>query len=190
MIYNYLLLFIILSAVGAFLIGRSRAIRLSTDQGGIRMLHSLPSHYGALTALAGVLPALLIYGLWLSIESSFLDTQIINEMPASILGEQGSKQSLILNDIKNTINGNITVSQNETIKEAANRYTAIQKRYRNFITGAVAVSIILLTFLTYRIIAPALRARNIVETVIKFGLDALFRGCHSDNPRNCTFCTF
>lgn len=170
MIYNYLLLFIILSAAAAYLLGRNRAIRLSTDQGGIRMLHSLPSHYGALTALAGVLPALLIYGLWLSIESTFLDTQIINEMPASMMGEQGSNQSLILNDIKNTINGTITVSPNETAKEAAKRYIKIQTRYRSFITGAVGLSIILLTFLTYRMIAPALRARNIVETVIKFGL--------------------
>lgn len=170
MIYNYLLLFIILSAAAAYLLGRNRAIKLSTAQGGIRMLHSLPSHYGALTALAGVLPALLIYGLWLSIESTFLDTQIINEMPASMMGEQGSNQSLILNDIKNTINGTITVSPNETVKEAAKRYIKIQTRYRSVITGAVGVSIILLTFLTYRMIAPALRARNIVETVIKFGL--------------------
>lgn len=170
MIYNYLLLFIVLSAVGAFLIGKSRAIRLSADQGGIRTLHSLPSHYGVLTALAGVLPALLIYGLWVSIESSVLDTQIINELPASILGEQGSEKSLLLNDIKNTINGNITVSLDESIKEAANHYIAIQERYRGFITGAIALSIILLTFLTYRKIAPALRARNIVETVIRFGL--------------------
>lgn len=170
MIYNYLLLFIILSAAAAYLLGRNRAIKLSTAQGGIRMLHSLPSHYGALTALAGVLPALLIYGLWLSIESTFLDTQIINEMPASMMGEQGSNQSLILNDIKNSINSTITVSPNETVKEAAKRYIKIQTRYRSVITGAVGVSIILLTFLTYRMIAPALRARNIVETVIKFGL--------------------
>lgn len=170
MIYNYLLLFIILSAAAAYLLGRNRAIKLSTAQGGIRMLHSLPSHYGALTALAGVLPALLIYGLWLSIESTFLDTQIINEMPASMMGEQGSNQSLILNDIKNSINSTITVSPNETVKEAAKRYIKIQTRYRSVITGAVGVSIILMTFLTYRMIAPALRARNIVETVIKFGL--------------------
>jgi phosphate transport system permease protein len=171
MIYNYLLFFIILSTVAAYLLGRNRAIRLAADQGDIRMLHSLPSHYGALTALAGVLPALLIYGLWLSIESSFLDTQIINEMPAaSMMGEQGSNQSLILNDIKNTINGTITVSPNVTVQEAAKRYIKIQARYRSVITGAVGLSITLLTFLTYRMIAPALRARNIVETVIKFGL--------------------
>ena len=170
MIYNYLFVIIILSAVGAFFLGKKRAIALSTDLGGIRSLHSLPNHYGILTALAGVLPALIIYGVWLSLETTVLDSRIIHELPESMMGDQGSEKSLILNDIKNTIRGSVTITPNDAVKAAAKRYSEIQENYRDFITAAAIISIGILTFLIYRVITPSLRARNIVETVIRLCL--------------------
>ena len=170
MIYNYLFVIIILSAVGAFFLGRRRAIVLSTEHGGIRSLHSLPNHYGTLTALTGVLPALIIFGIWLSIETSVLDSRILHELPESMMGDQGSEKSLIINDIKNTIRGSVTITPNDAVKAAAKRYNEIQGNYRGFISAAVIISIAILTFLIYRVISPSLRARNIVETIIRFCL--------------------
>ena len=80
----------------------SFSIRVATTQGGIKELHSLPNHYGLLTGLAVLLPALLIYGLWGSMETSVIDKRIINELPAELLADTGST-SLVLNDIKNTL---------------------------------------------------------------------------------------
>lgn len=170
MIYNYLLPILISAIIGVYLLGRNRAVNIAAQVGGIRTLHSLPSHYGSLTALAGVLPALLIYGIWLSVETSILDTQIIHELPATLIGDLDNEQSLVLNDIKNTIAGNITVTSNETIAQAADRYVSLQQKYRGIVTGLIFLSIVSLTFIIYRIIQPTLRARNIVETVIRISL--------------------
>jgi len=170
MIYNYLLLVIMTITVMAFLFGRKRAINLSADQGGISTLHSLPSHYGMFTALSAALPPLLIYGLWLFFETSVVDTQIINELPSSLISVQGSERSLVLNDIKNRIDGTVTVAADEIIIEAARRYLSIQATYRTIITSVTIVLTFTLAFVAYRQVKPTLRARNIVERVITFAL--------------------
>ena len=170
MIYNYLPAFIIALSLCAFLLGRYRAISIVRAEGRSGTLHSLPSHYGVMTAMAGVLPALVIYGIWASVESTVLDTQIINEFPSTLASDAGAKRSLVLNDIKNTVDGNISLTPNESIRQAADRYLDIQEKYRNVITAAIFIVIILLCLLTYRLIAPSLRARNIVETVIRAAL--------------------
>ncbi len=167
MIYDYLPAFIIGISLCAFLLGRYRAISISAGEGRGRSLHSLPSHYGTMTALAGVLPALLVYGIWAAVETTLLDTRIINELPSLLASQPESRHSLVLNDIKNTIAGNISLSPDESVKEAAGRYLEIREKYRTVITSAILIIIISLSLFTYRLIAPALRARNIVETVIK-----------------------
>lgn len=170
MTYNYLFPLLIIAAIGAFWLGKNRALKVASIHGGIKELHSLPNHYGMLTALAGLLPALLIYSLWLSVETSFIDTRIIADLPPALIPDQTSELSLVLNDIKNTIAGTITLTQNDTVKQAAERYISIRSYYRGIITTSVITIVALLTFLIYRKIIPTLRARNIVETIIKIGL--------------------
>ncbi|MBT8330177.1 MAG: phosphate ABC transporter permease family protein, partial [Desulfofustis sp.] len=60
MYFSYLLPAILLLGISGFFLGRRKAIRVSAAQGGIKELHSLPNHYGMLTGLAVLLPALLI----------------------------------------------------------------------------------------------------------------------------------
>ena len=170
MIYNYLLPLTIIFGIGAFLLGKNRALRIASNSGGIKTLHSLPNHYGVLTAFTGLIPALIIYIIWLSVETSFIDTRIITELPLDLQADKKSELSLILNDIKNTISGNITLTQSEAIRLAADRYLVIRNNYRTIITIMVIGTIGLLTFFTYNAITPSLRARNIVESIIKFSL--------------------
>ena len=166
MIFTYLLPAILLLAVSSFIFGRLKAIRVSAAQGGIRELHSLPNHYGMLTGLAVLLPALLIYGLWISVETTVIDQRIVNELPAQLLEESGNV-SLVLNDIKNTLAGNITVSNDPEIGRAAERYAHIKHTYRALVTAAVLLMMTVFAAITYRAISTTLRARNIVESVIK-----------------------
>ena len=121
MFFSYLFPAILLLGISGFFFGRFRALQVSAAQGGIKDLHSLPNHYGMLTGLAVLLPALLIYGLWLSVETTVVDKRIINELPAELLEDSGNV-SLVLNDIKNTLSGNITVSNDPEIGQAAQRY--------------------------------------------------------------------
>ena len=167
MIYNYLFPLILILGLGAFLLGRSRALSVADQHGGVRELHSLPNHYGMLTALTGLLPALVIYGLWLSVETPLVDSRIIGELPPEMATSASNKLSLVLNDIKNTISGNVTVTHGEAVTNAALQYVSIRDGYRSIITGAVIGLMLIATFLTYRKISPALRARNMVERVIQ-----------------------
>ena len=129
MIFSYLFPAIVILGISGFFFGRLKAIRVATAQGGIRALHSLPNHYGMLTGLAILIPALLIYGLWISIETSIIDTRVINELPPELAKDSGSA-SLVLNDIKNTLAGNVTVSKDPEITRAAGRYAEIKQNYR------------------------------------------------------------
>ena len=166
MLFSYLFPAILLLGISGFFFGRFRALQVSAAQGGIKDLHSLPNHYGMLTGLAVLLPALLIYVLWLSVETTVVDKRIINELPAELLEDSGSV-SLVLNDIKNTLSGNITVSNDPEISQAAQRYAEIQKNYRSIVTLVVFLLMISLAAVSYRSISATLRARNIVESVIK-----------------------
>ena len=169
-IYPYLLPTILVLGFCAFMLGKKRSLVVSTHNGETRKLHSLPNHYGILTALAGLLPALLIYGTWLMIETSVLDTQIINLLPAELAKGNSGELSLLLNDIKNTIAGNVTVLQSEPIKEAARSYLSIQENYRTIITLGAFVVLLGCSAIAYRQITPELRARNIIESILKIVL--------------------
>lgn len=166
MLYTYLLPLIATFGICAFLLGKFRSIQVAADQGGIRILHSLPNHYGALTALAASLPALLLLAIWMSVETSVLDMRIVQDLPSSLITASTNEFSLILNDIKNTVAGNITVSQDTAVVEAAFRYAAIQQKYRVLISAAALMLTAFFTFIVYRSISPSLRARNIVEGII------------------------
>ncbi|HET9475558.1 MAG TPA: phosphate ABC transporter permease family protein, partial [Steroidobacteraceae bacterium] len=55
-----LLLALALLSVGAFWIGKTRSLALVGGHRGTRNLHSLPSHYGVMTAMWCALPALAV----------------------------------------------------------------------------------------------------------------------------------
>ncbi len=166
MYFSYLFPAIVILGISGFFAGRFRAVRVAAVQGGIKELHSLPNHYGMLTGLAILLPALIVYGLWLSVETSVIDARIVNELPSQ-LGESSGSMSLVLNDIKNTLAGNITVSKDPEIFLAAERYADIQRTYRSIAAAVIIMLMGVLAVLTYRSISTTLRARNIVESVIK-----------------------
>ncbi len=121
-------------------------------------------------ALAGLLPALLLYGIWLSVETSVLDSSIINELPSNLLTQDTGAQALIINDIKNTVSGNVTVNQDAFIEAAAASYLAIQQNWHTTV-GIVVLLLLSICFsIAFRLIKPDFRARNVVETIIKMAL--------------------
>ncbi|MGA7276988.1 MAG: phosphate ABC transporter permease subunit PstC [Desulfocapsaceae bacterium] len=166
MSFSYLFPAILVLALSTYFLGRFRALKVAAAEGGIAQLHSLPNHYGMLTGLAALLPALLIYGLWVSIETSVIDSMVMNELPLELTADRGTA-SLVLNDIKNVLAGNVTVSKDPEILQAADRYAQIRQNYRTIVTIAVLLLMVILSTLAYRSIATTLRARNIVEGIVK-----------------------
>lgn len=164
--YTYTLPYILLLSVGAFLLGRHRAFAVSRDAGGVRGLHSLPNHYGVLTALACGVPALLLFCFWQIAESTVITQMIVKTLPAEVQGLSSNELTLILNDIRNIVKGNIVSdTANPAIIAAAEQYLSIQNSARNLIFTLVSSSMVVATAVVYYWIKAELRARNLVEGV-------------------------
>ena len=169
---NLLILLLCLSGMGYYL-GSKRAVAVTQDRGGVKILHSRPSYYGSLTALWCAVPALLIFGFWLAFESTVISQMVLAQLPEQIRNLPADRLNLIMNDIRNLVYGNIVSQAPEAaIQAAADHYI----RLRTMSHAALAVSVLCMAlagiFGVHRLIAPKMRARNHVETVIQILLIA------------------
>ena len=80
---SILLVLIIALSVLAFQLGKSRAIAVVGGQRRIRDLHSLPGHYGLLTAIWCGLPALLVFMTWLMLQDAVITRLVLAQWPAA-----------------------------------------------------------------------------------------------------------
>lgn len=165
-----LILFIFLLGLSAvaYHIGRKKAFNIGRQAGGIRLLHSRPAYYGALTALWAGIPALLIYGFWLAFEPSVITRIVISGLPDEIRNLPAGRLNLVVNDIKNLVTGNIVSEQvSPAIQAAADHYQDLK-----FISSAslavISLSVSILAILIIgKMIKPSLRARNKVEQFLR-----------------------
>ncbi len=164
--YAYLLILItLLSAIGYYL-GRQRSSRLVKQE--IRRLHSLPGHYGMYVALWCSVPAVIILGLWITLQSSAIESLVISALPPEIQSLPQEQLSLVLNDIIN-IAGGIIVSDapDEFLLAAAGHYNQLKG------TGFLALAALLMTVcagglaMGMRYIRPDMRARIKVERTMQ-----------------------
>ncbi len=78
---NTIVLLVVLLGLSslAFYLGRKRAF--SIVGGRVRDLHSLPVYYGIQVALWCGIPALLLFGLWVSFESTIIMQTVVGALP-------------------------------------------------------------------------------------------------------------
>jgi phosphate transport system permease protein len=170
---SFLFLCLILLTVAGFFFGRGRSVTVGKQAGGVHHLHSRPGYYGMLTALWCGLPALFIFGLWQMLEPEIITNLVVAQLPEQVRSLPENRLNLVVNDIKNLVVGNITSG------DPSPEIRAAAEHYRNLITiskAAMAVVCIALGILAIILvrsrISPAMRARNRVETVIKWILIA------------------
>jgi phosphate transport system permease protein len=165
---SYILSTIAVLALGSYFSGRSKAFAVSRNCGGVKGLHSLPSHYGMWTALWCALPALVVFAIWSAAESPIITSLVVAGLPADISSLPPNQLSLIVNDIKNIISGNITSgSPGPDILKAAEHYRSLQAISVNAMS-AVILAIMVAAGITIRNrISPALKARNKVEKLLQ-----------------------
>jgi phosphate transport system permease protein len=167
-----LIILLALSSV-AYYVGRRRAFAVAGGAGKIKRLHSRPAYYGALTAVWCGIPALILFGFWLAFESSIVTQLVVADLPAEIRNLPPARQNLIVNDIRNLVSGNIVSGKiDPTMQAAADHYRSL-KSTSNAALAVIATAVALLGLVAVRAkIKPTLRARNIVEQVIKYILIA------------------
>jgi phosphate transport system permease protein len=168
-----LLIALTLLSIGAFWVGKSRSLALVGGTRGVRHLHSLPSHYGLMTAMWCALPALAVIGVWLVFQDAIILKLVVNQLPAGVRNLPANELSLVMNDVRNLIAGNVppdTVS--EAVRGAAAEYLHMRGISRMALTVLVMAMAVGAVVLLRGRIKPELRARNSVERVVEWLLIA------------------
>jgi phosphate transport system permease protein len=157
----------------AYLFGKSRSLAVVGGSRRIRELHSLPSYYGALTALWCALPALIVVALWVTFQDRIIIGLVTQELSAQTRGLPPAELGLVLNDVRNVVEGSrmASVARPEA-QAAAARYIELRNTSRIAMTVLALVIGILGMIVVRARIAPELRARNAVERIIEYLLIA------------------
>ncbi|MEO8017226.1 MAG: phosphate ABC transporter permease subunit PstC [Pseudomonadota bacterium] len=169
-----LLIALTLLSVGAFWIGKTRSLALVGGSRGVRHLHSLPGHYGLMTALWCALPALAVIGLWLAFQDAIILRLITDHLPAGVRDLPANDLSLVMNDVRNLVAGNVPAATvSEAVRAASAEYLQLRGISRMALTVLVMVMSIVAVIVIRSRITAELRARNTVERVIEW----LLIGC-------------
>jgi phosphate transport system permease protein len=161
------LLLITLAAliVFGYYMGRQRSLLIV--QGHVRQLHSLPMYYGGYVALWCGIPALLLFAIWSIFENTIVTNLMISGLSADIRALPEERLYLIVNDIRNIVEGNI-VSGNISaeMQAAANHYQKLLDLSNAVLTVLVLTLAMGGAIFAWKRISPEKRARNIVEKII------------------------
>ena len=160
-----LILILVLLSLFSFWLGRRRSLVLAA--GEVRTLHSLPSYYGYYTAIWCGIPALLVFAFWLAFEPNIMTSLVVAELPERIRNLPEDRLSLVVNDIRNLVSGNIVSGEVDPAMQAA------ADHYRHLLgISRAALSVLVLTLaiggalMAWRSIHRDQRARNRVEQVV------------------------
>lgn len=165
----YLLIITMLALMAvAYQFGRRRSVSVVGGAGGVKKLHSLPGYYGLYAALWAGLPAMLVLGLWVSMESSIIVDMMVASLPAQYQALSATDLALVVNDIQNLASGNIVSrTVDAELQAAADHYNQLQQISAAAMVVVVLAIIVAGAGLAWRTISPEMRARNRVEGIIK-----------------------
>lgn len=166
-----LILLLAFMTIASFHFGRRRS--LATVEGVRRTarLHSLPGYYGYYVAIWCALPALLLLTAWLFIEPRLVVALVVKSLPDSYATLTPGELDLLVNNIQNLASNDVmSVDVNADLQAAAGMFNSYIARSRQ-ILAVLAIGVAGLgAALAWRRIEPDLRARNRVESVVRWFL--------------------
>ena len=155
-----------IAAIG-WQLGRRRAFAVAGGPRNAHTLHSRPVYFGALTAIWCAIPALLLLVLWMVFRSSVVTEMVVVDLPPELRELPENKLALVVNDIRNQVEGNFVRDDiAPEIMAAADRYRSFDDLGRFVFTVATPLVALLGLALAWRRISPRVRARNHVEGAI------------------------
>ncbi len=165
-----ILALLVLTAI-AYQFGRVRSLRVAGGSRGARKLHSLPAYYGLLTAIWCGLPALAVVLGWQALDDRIIADQVIQAMSGDVREMTPGELSLVLNDVRNVVAGNVAAdSVSPEVAEAARHWQRLDALSRAGLAVLALCIAIAGGWITLARISPALRARNGVEQVVRAAL--------------------
>ena len=153
--------------------GRRRAVAVAGAAAEAKRLHSRPTYYGTLTAVWCGIPALLLFAVWLAFQPSIITTLVVADLPEEIRNLPEARRNLIVNDIRNLVEGNIVSGEvDPTMQAAVDHYRSLEATGKAALAVVTIAIAIIGTVIVNAKITPTLRARNLVENVLKYLLIA------------------
>ena len=127
-----LLILLALAAIG-FVLGRGRA--MTSAQGDIRALHSLPSYYGANAALWVLVPSLMALVVWLIVQPMVIQGSVRGLIPEDRY-TTGGELSLIMSDVRRVADGlDLAVDSGAMTADEARNLNAQDANVRDRLAG-------------------------------------------------------
>jgi phosphate transport system permease protein len=163
------LLFVLLAlALVGFRLGKTRSLALAGGGRQASQLHSRPHYYGLLTALWCAIPALIVIGVWLPVQSKLVRNLVVQDLPASVQALPASEIGLFMNDVHNVASGNVAASlARPEVVAAAKHYNQLQTIGRSALAViAIVCAMLAIIWVRSRLTART-RARNQVENIVK-----------------------
>ena len=144
-----------------------RSVAVAGGLAQTQKLHSRPAYYGMLAALFCGLPALIIFSLWQAFEGHVITQLVVADLPEELRSLPADRINLLVNDIRNLVDGNIVSRQvSPEMQAAADHHFALQGISDTALTVVVlAAAVLFLVFVSARI-KVGLRARNHVERLV------------------------
>ena len=141
---------------------------VSSGNTGNNRLNSLPGYYGYLVAIWCIVPALLVLILWGSLSHTLITHQVVSTLPSEVQQGSASDIGLLMNRVQSmAADGQIDNTASAEQQAAAQQFINLQT------TSEVAKTVVVLAialigfFLSWRYIAPHIRARDKVEAFIR-----------------------
>jgi phosphate transport system permease protein len=160
----YFLGLALLIVVG-YLFGRSRA----TAAGQTDALHSRPAYHGSFVIISILIPMLLIFAVAVPISDRIVNTQAISALDPALLDDD-LKRGAALRDIVAVATGRYSGQPSVALKNAADVYGSLRSWTNMIIVGAGWIFGLLGLAYGLRMLSVQFRARNHVETVVKYVL--------------------
>ncbi len=155
---------------GAFVAGRSRAVRVA-GVGGMQALNSLPFYYGSLTAIWCAIPAVLAAALWIIFDDPLIFAAIRPMLPAELIADAGGSADLVMNQVQNIAAGSVSAQfQDPALVAAAERLHSLRQISQWAMTSLVISAALVGAVVIWLRIHPQLRARNRVESLFRLAL--------------------
>ena len=163
-----ILILILALGIFAFYIGRGRSLALAKPLGGIKNLHSLPSYYGAHTALWCALPSLILLCLWMIFDEPLINGLVMGSISDQLADDSLATYNLQLNKISNIAEGILgRRGQDATLLIAADYMIQLKTISQWSLTALMLCLTLIGLFLGWSKINPAFRARPMVEKVMQ-----------------------
>ena len=168
-----LILLLAFGTLASFYFGRRRSLVTVGGPGQSVLLHSLPGYYGYYVAMWCAMPALLLMFAWVFVEPRLVVALVVKGLPESYRSLSPGELNLLVNNIQNLASGDVlSVDADADLQAAAAALNDYTVKSRQALSALVLGAALIGGTLAWRRIDPELRARNRVESVVRWLLIA------------------